>query len=289
MIEQAISIKGLTKQYPGFTLGPIDLEVPCGSIVGFIGENGAGKSTAIRSMLDIVHPDAGTALFFGQPLQGTGEDMRRYLGVVYDDLYVSPYFSARDLGRIGQKTFATWQPVTYQNYLKLFQLEEKKRIKEYSRGMKMKLQMAYALSHQARLLILDEPTSGLDLVVREEILDLLLDFIQDDGHAVLISSHILSDLEKVADYVAMIHQGRILLYEDSVALREHYGLYACTADQAAALPPDAIIARRQNAYGVQLLVRKDRLPAGLTVDRPGMEDIMLMLVKGGKSHESAAV
>ncbi len=289
MTDLAISIRGLTKQYPGFTLGPIDLNVPCGSIVGFIGENGAGKSTTVRSMLDIVHPDAGTVLYFGQPLQGAGGDMRRYLGVVYDELYITPYFSAMDLGRIGQKTFDTWQMDAYRSYLKQFQLPEKQRVKEYSRGMKMKLQMAYALSHQARLLILDEPTSGLDPVVREEILDLLLEFIQDDSHAVLISSHILSDLEKVADYVAMIHGGRMVLYEDIVTLRDHYALYACTAEQAATLPQEAIMARRDNAYGVQLLVRKDRLPAGLALDRPSMEDIMLMLVKGGKSHEGVAV
>ncbi len=289
MTDLAISVRGLIKRYPGFTLGPIDLDVPCGSIVGFIGENGAGKSTAIRSMLDITHPQAGTVRFFGQALSDADMDLRQHLGVVYDDLYVHATLSAMDLGLIGAKTFSGWQQDTYDSYLRQFSLEPKKRIKDYSRGMKMKLQMAYALSHQARLLILDEPTSGLDPVVREEILDLLLDFIQDERHAVLISTHILSDLEKVADYIALIHGGRMMLYEETNQLRERYGLYACSSQQADALAPEAIVARREHAYGTQLLIRMERMPRGLQIDRPSMEDIMLMMIKGGTKRESTVI
>lgn len=206
MSDYAIEIKNLVKRFDGFTLGPIDLCIPKGTIVGYIGQNGAGKSTTIKLLLGLLNRDSGEMKILGVDDPNSIE-LKDKLGVVFDELLVPEEMTLVDLEKFCSRVYSKWNKDFFYQLKEKFNLSEKQMIKNYSRGMRMKLSMAVALSHNAEILILDEATSGLDPIVREEILDLLLDFMQNENHTILISSHILSDLEKVADYIAFINDG----------------------------------------------------------------------------------
>ena len=225
MSDFAIEIKNLVKKFDDFTLGPIDFAIPKGSIVGYIGQNGAGKSTTIKLLLGLLKKDSGEIkiLDYDNP---NSLELKDKIGVVFDDLLVPEEMTLVDLEKFCSRVYSKWDREFFYQLIKKFNLSEKQAIKSYSRGMRMKLSMAVALSHKAEILILDEATSGLDPIVREEILDFLLDFIQDENHTILISSHILSDLEKVADYIAFINDGKVLFVEPKDELKENYGI--CT-------------------------------------------------------------
>ena len=282
MAANAAALRGITKQYKDFTLGPVDMTVPAGSIVGLIGENGAGKTTLLKILCGVNRADSGTVdLLGGSPADAA---TRAKIGVVFEDAFFYGSFTAAQVGRSMTGVYgARWNAETFAGYLRRFGLDAGKKLKEYSRGMRLKLSLAAALAHDPELLVLDEATAGLDPIVRDEILELFNEFTRDETHSVLISSHILSDLEKLCDYIAFLHQGRLLFCEEKDALLEQYGIFNDTAEQAEALMPEAIVSMETTPYGgVRALVRRELAPVGFQLEKPTIEDIILALVKGEK-------
>ena len=280
----AIALNHICKSFGSFAIQDLTLEVPEGTICGLVGENGAGKSTTIRLLMNALRPDSGTATVLGVDTSSPEFlAVKEDIGVVLDEAYFPEVLSAAQVGKVMAKTYRRWDDAVYQSYLDRFQLPQKKAFKDYSRGMKMKLTIAAALSHQARLLVLDEATAGLDPIVRDEILDIFYEFTRDETHSVLISSHILSDLEKICDYIAFLHEGQLLFCEEKDALLETYGIFNDTAEQAEALMPEAVVVRETTPYGgVRALVRRALAPAGFRLEKPTIEDIILFLAKGEK-------
>ena len=283
-MTNAIEIRGLCKSYGDFALDHIDLTLPGGTIMGLIGENGAGKTTTIKCILTLVRRDGGEITLMGHDNLREERLAKEDIGVVLDECFFHDTLRPRDVGRILAPMFRGWDGGLFQDYLDKFQLPGGKLVKEFSRGMKMKLSLAAALAHRPKLLILDEATAGLDPVVRDEILDEFLSFICDEEHAILISSHITSDLEKAADYITYLHQGRVVLSEAKDVLLEQYGRLACTAAQLEGVDPADLVRVRKNSFGCEGLVADRaafcRKYPGLTVDRVSLEDIMLFIGKG---------
>ena len=275
----AIEIRGLEKHYPGFDL-QLDLSLPQGCILGLVGENGAGKTTTIKALLGAIRPDAGSLSVLGQPVKEENAALRERLGVVLDDPGYPECVTARQLGGIMAGVFRSWDKDSFTALLKQLAIPEDKAFKDLSRGMKMKLSIAVALSHGAELLILDEPTSGLDPVVRDEVVELFSQFTRDEPHAILISSHIVSDLEKLCDYIAFLHQGRLLLCEEKDRLLEEYGLVHLSRADFAALDSAAVIGSRRSPYGVSAVIRRDAVPAALPVEPVSIEDLFVLMIKG---------
>lgn len=283
-MTNSIEISGLCKSYGDFALDHIDLTLPGGSIMGLIGENGAGKTTTIKCILNLIRRDAGTITLMGYDNIAQERQAKAEVGVVLDECYFHDTLRPRDLHAILSQVYKRWDRDLYNSYLKKFQLPERKFIKEFSRGMKMKLSLAAALAHHPKLLILDEATAGLDPVVRDEILDEFLNFIQDEEHSILISSHITSDLEKVADYITYLHQGRVVLSEAKDVIQDNYGRLACTAQQLSAIQPEDLVRVRKGSYGCEALVSdravfRKKYPQ-LMVEPISLEDIMLFIGKG---------
>lgn len=277
MLTNAAVLHGVTKQYKDFTLGPVDLTIPAGSIVGLIGENGAGKTTALRLLCGVIAPNGGTVeLLGGAPADPA---IRADIGAVFEDAYFPDCFSAACVGKSMAGIFKQrWNDAKFRELLRRFGLDEAKKIKEYSRGMRMKLSLATALAHDPKLLVLDEATSGLDPVVRGELLDLLLDFIQDEDRSVLMSSHITSDLEQVADAIAYLHHGQLLFCENKDDLLQEYGLLRCAEADLARLPEGCAVYTRRGTFGCETLV-KDRAAAHAALpdaicDGADIDDIM---------------
>ena len=283
-MTNAIEIQGLCKSYGDFSLQNINLTLPCGSIMGLIGENGAGKTTTIKCILNLIRRDAGQITLLGQD-NLAGETLAKAdIGVVLDECYFHDTLRPRDIDRILSHVFSNWDSALFDTYLDKFQLPEGKYVKEFSRGMKMKLSLAAALAHRPKLLILDEATAGLDPVVRDEILDEFLAFIQDEDHAILISSHITSDLEKAADYITYLHQGKVILSEAKDVILDSYGRLACTAKQLETVDPADLVRVRKGSFGCEGLVRDraafQRKYRDLLVEKTTLEDIMLFIGKG---------
>ena len=268
----AIEIRGLEKRYPGFDL-KLDLTLPQGCILGLVGENGAGKSTTIKAILGMLRPDAGSIRVLGQDNSRAFAPVRERIGVVLDEPGFPDCLTAEQLGTVMAGIYRNWESEVYAAFLKKLAVPEAKPYKEFSRGMRMKLAIAVALSHKAELLVLDEPTSGLDPVVRDEVVELFSEFTRDEGHAVLISSHIVSDLEKLCDYIAF-------LCEEKDALCEEYGLAQLSAADFAALDPAAVVGSRRTPYGVTAIVRREALPEGFEVEPVSLEDLFVVMVKG---------
>ena len=269
----AIELRDLEKHYRDFDLR-ISLTLPQGCILGLVGENGAGKSTTIRMLLGMTRPDGGSLQVLGQP-----QADKEQIGVVLDEPAFPECLTAKQVGKVMAGIFRSWDKVAYAGYLKKLGLPENKSFKEFSRGMKMKLSIAVALSHHPRLLVLDEPTSGLDPVVRDEVVELFADFARQEDHSVLISSHIVSDLEKLCDYVAFLHKGRLLLCEERDALREEYGLAQLSKADFEALDPAAVVGSRRSPYGVSAILRRSEAPAGMQLEPVSIEDLFILMVK----------
>lgn len=277
----ALEIHGLTKKRGEFALQGLELTLPAGCIMGLIGENGAGKSTTIRLILNSLGRDGGTVAVYGRDNRALTALEREDIGVVLDEVGLPEYMNAAQIGRMLAGIFRRWQPEVYEGYLHRLELPEDKAFKDYSRGMRMKLGLAAALSHQPRLLLLDEATSGLDPVVRDDILTIFADFTRDEDHAVLISSHIVSDLEKICDYIAFLHKGKLVLCEEKDRLLEEYALARLSHERLADLPEDSVISAENDPYGVRALVLRDKVPHDLPLEHTNLEDIILFLAKGG--------
>lgn len=279
-MEPALQINGLTKEYPGFKLDHVSFTLPCGTIMGLIGENGAGKSTTINAVLDLIRKDDGNILFWGKELSHNPRQLKEDIGVVFDGINFYETLTPVKVGKISAAAYRQWDPAAYKGFLDQFQLPADKEIKTFSKGMKMKLSIAAALSHHPKLLILDEATSGLDPVMRDDILDVFLDFIQDETHSILMSSHITTDLEKVADYITFIHQGKIVFSKPKDELIYNYGILRCGTEDFHRLDPADILAWRKNDYQWDVLV-EDKNKAmsryrSIVIDNPSIDDILLL-------------
>ena len=277
----AIEIKGLEKRYDGFQLGSLDLTLPSGCIMGLVGENGAGKSTTIKLIMNAIGRDAGEISVLGVDNRSAEfRDVKEDIGVVLDEAYFPEVMSARNVGKVMALTYKNWDAAAFEGYLKKFSLAPDKIFKDYSRGMRMKLAIAAALSHGAKLLILDEATSGLDPMARDEQLDIFNDFTRDENCSILLSSHIVSDLEKICDYIAFLHKGRLVLCEEKDRLLEEYALIRLTEERLRELPEESIISRRASSYGTEALVLRGGIPAAIPTEHTSLEDIILFLAKG---------
>lgn len=279
-MENALEITGLCKQYEGFALRNVSFTLPSGCVMGFIGENGAGKTTTIKAVLNLIHRDAGSIRVLGQDNIREERAIKECIGVVLEDGCFLNTMNARQVDVLMGKAYQNWHSEQFFDFLKRFGIDTGKKIKDYSQGMRMKVNIAAAMSHDAKLLLMDEPTSGLDPVVRDEVLDLFYDFMQDEGHSILLSSHITSDLDKIADYITFIHQGQIVLSEPRDMLLDTYGVLHCTAEQLAALEPSAVRGKRMGAFGCEALVRRDGIPASWPVEPVNIEQMMLFLTRG---------
>lgn len=284
MSGYGIEVKHLTKQFEAFTLDDVSFAVPSGSIMGFIGENGAGKSTTIRLILGLLHPDGGEIRLLGEDAAALPARIREDIGVALDESFFHDSLRPKDLDLILKSIYRSWDSKVFYGYLDKFDLPDGQQVKKFSRGMKMNLSLSAALSHHARLLILDEATSGLDPVVRNEILDVFLEFVQDEGHSILVSSHITSDLERVCDYITFIHRGKIVVSESKDALLEQYGLIGCAKADFERIDRADIVGYRESHFGCEVLVH-DRAAAarkypGFQLEHVSLEDIMLFYVRG---------
>ena len=257
MLTTAAALRGATKHYKTFALGPVDLAVPAGSILGLIGENGAGKTTALKLLCGAIRPAGGSVeLLGGSPADPA---IRARIGVVFEDAYFPDCFNAACVGKSMAGIFGKrWDTAKFDALVRRFELDGSKKIKEYSRGMRLKLSLAAALAHDPELLVLDEATAGLDPVVRGELLDLFLEFIQDERHSIVMSSHITADLEQIADSIAYLHNGQLLFQENKDDLLQEYGVLHCGEDVLTSLPAGLVVFTRRGAYGCESLVRERR-------------------------------
>ena len=282
----AIQLSHINKSFGDFAIRDLCLEVPSGTICGLVGENGAGKSTTIRLLMGALRPDSGSARVLGTDVSSPEfRAVKEDIGVVLDEAYFPESLNALQVGKIMAATYRRWDQELYDGYLKRFDLPASKQFKDFSRGMRMKLAIAVALSHQPKLLVLDEATAGLDPIVRDEVLDLFNEFTREEDHSILISSHILSDLEKLCDYIAFLHKGDLLFCEEKDRLLEEYGIFEDSRENLDCLMPEAVVAREETRYGgVRALVRRDLAPAGFRMEKPSVEDVVLFLVKGAKNR-----
>ena len=281
-----LEVKNLTKHYDGFTLDHVSFQVPGGCIMGLVGENGAGKSTTIKAILDLVHKDEGNVTFWGRELSDSS-DLKEDIGVVFDGISFYETLTPVQVGRILGAAYRRWDDKLYKQYLERFSIPKEKEIKGLSKGMKAKLSIAAALSHRPKFLIMDEATSGLDPVMRDDMLDVFLEFVQDEEHSILMSSHITTDLEKVADYITFIHQGKLLFCKSKDELRYQYGIVRCGAAVFEQMDKSQVLAWRKEDYQWDVLVpdkeKARRLYKNAVVDDATIDDILLLYVKGERS------
>ncbi len=280
MSNNAIEINAVTKRYGDFTLDNLTLNLPTGTILGLIGENGAGKSTTIKLIMGAAKPDSGSITVLGSSNDDNGfTDIKQDIGIVLDELYLPDILNTKDVNTVLKNAYTGWDEKEYYSLLKRFNLPDKKPIADFSRGMKMKLAIATALSHNAKLLVLDEATGGLDPVARDEILDILNEYTRNENHSILISSHILSDLEKICDYIAFIKEGKLLFCEEKDAILERYALTKITAEAYKDLPQNAVVSAKRRGYGYEVLVDSTLISSAFTLEKTDLEDIFLFFSK----------
>lgn len=279
-MEHSLIVKNITKHYPSFTLDKVSFTLPKGSIMGLVGVNGAGKSTTMKSILGLCKPDSGEVTVLGQ----TSNDKLRKedIGVVFDECHLHQMLKIKQFQKIFPEIYPNWDASLFEEYMKRFQLPLDKPIKNFSRGMKMKLSIAIAVCHQAKLLILDEPTSGLDPIMRNEILDLFLEYIEDGEKSILVSSHITSDLEKIADYITFINNGKVLMSGNKDDIIYNHGVARGTKSDLTKIPKENVLAIRESQYHCEALVVNPsqvlKLYPNLVIDKVSLEDIMMLLI-----------
>lgn len=280
-MENCIEVKGITKNYKQFSLKDVSFSVPCGSVVGFIGENGAGKSTSIKAILGLIKPDGGEITVLGENSQKLTAETKEKIGVVFDGLTVPENLTAKQLDKVMKGIYRTWNSEKFFGLIGKFELPLDKKFKTFSRGMEMRLMIAAALSHGTELLILDEPTSGLDPVMRAEILDIFLEFMQDETHSILMSTHITSDLEHIADYICFIHKGEMIFTEERNEMLEKHRILKCTDEQLAKIDKSDIIGLRRGKFQNEVLTANAEKYPDIPADAPTIEEIMVFYVKEG--------
>ncbi|WP_243342556.1 ABC transporter ATP-binding protein [Anaerococcus sp. AGMB09787] len=279
-MNDILRLEKVCKDLGGFKLQHLTFSIESGSIVGFIGENGAGKSTTIKLILEQMKRDGGEVYIFGKRIEDLDEEDKKKIGFVFDDLFLPQDMKLEEVEKFHRDLYGkSWDRNLFFDFCKRFALDKDSPIKLYSRGMKMKLSMALALSHNPYLLILDEATSGLDPIVRDDILDILFDFIQDENKGILISSHILSDLEKIADKIVFIHKGRMIFSEYKDRLEDEYGIVSLSDDNFESLNPKAVVGVRSHSFGKECLIRKDLTPESLDLKNASIEEIMIFMIK----------
>ena len=276
----AIEVNHMYKKIGDFQLRDLSFNVEQGTVMGFIGQNGAGKTTTIKCILNSLKITTGNISIFGKNHAEHELDIKENIGVVFDELHVPDSLTAIDLDKFYGNVYKRWDRLYFFNLLERLDVSKYTKVKDLSRGMKMKLSLALALSHHPKLLILDEPTSGLDPIVRDEVLDILLGFMEDESHSILFSSHITTDLEKIADTIMFIHKGEIVFSESKDVLLYEYGLWKGTEEQTKEIPSQAILGKRKSAFGVELLVNRNYVSPAFTLEKPTIDDIMIFFVKG---------
>lgn len=272
----ALEIKNLTKRYPGFTLEDVSMTLPSGCIMGLVGENGAGKSTTIKLILGMLRRDGGSVRVLD------GEDGKlnmEEIGVVLDEVGLPGAMNPVQIGKVTAGCYKQWNQNAYNALLEKMNLPKNKAFKDFSKGMKMKLGLAVALSHNAKLLILDEATSGLDPVARDELLDMLNEFTRDETHSVLFSSHIVSDLEKICDYIAFLHKGKLMLMEEKDELLGQYVIIRCAPEELRCVDPGSIIGKKENAFGVEAILRRDAVTERMQVSPVSIEELFVFMAR----------
>lgn len=281
-----LTLENVNKKYEksNFSIRNISFSLPEGSILGFIGENGSGKSTTMNCILNVLRKDSGKIEIFGKEMSDEDTDIRENIGVVYDSNNFPEHLTAEQLADIFEKIYSKWDNACFEEYMQRFSLPKSQKIKTYSRGMSMKLAIAVALSHESKLLILDEPTSGLDPIMRDEILDVLLEFVKQENHSILLSSHITSDLEKIADYIVFIHDGEIILNKTKDELIYEYGVIRCSENDFVSIATDDILSYMKKDYQIDVLVSDRKLMKkkykNLIVDNVSLDEMMLLMVRG---------
>lgn len=291
-MDTILRLEGVTRRFDTFTLQPLNLELPGGVIMGLIGENGAGKTTTLRLILGALHRDGGNITILGKELDGNEANIRQDIGVVFDECCFHESMTPKNINTIFKGIYRNWNSSDFTRYCNVLQLPMKKKVKEFSRGMKMKLSIAVAMSHRPKLLLLDEATSGLDPVVRDDVLELLQEFVSDEEHSVLFSSHITEDLEKIADYVAYLHRGSLQFVRSKDELLYEYGIVKCGKSEFEKMDKSDFAAWRENAFEVQALTENReairRKYPGCVIDQAGLEEIMLLYSKGSvkRGHRS---
>ncbi len=286
-MENVLEVSGLCKDYGSFSLKDVSFALPQGSIMGFIGENGAGKTTTLKLILNMIKKDSGSIRVFGMDHTKREKDIKQQLGVVFDNCYFHESLKPDDISSVMRSIYAGWDDALYQSLLKRFGVSAKNTVKQMSKGMKTKLSLSVALAHRPRVLLLDEATSGLDPVVRSEILDIFLDIIQDEERSIFLSTHIISDLEKVADYVTLIKDGQLIFSQAADDLKYGYGILKCGQNDFARIDRTDIEGQRRGQFGYEVLMKnpgavRQKYP-GLTVDPAHIEDIMLFYVRSEAS------
>ena len=285
--ENAIEIKNVTKRYESFTLDNISFSVPRGSIMGFIGQNGAGKTTTIKSLLNITGIDAGEIRLLGFDHIKYEQEIKQRMAVVFDELPFHDILTAKDLARIFSGLWSGWDNAVFSAYLERFMLPVRQKIGRFSKGMKMKLQIACALSHNAELLVMDEATTGLDPVVRDEILHIFMEYLKEGDRSILMSSHITSDLEKIADTVCLINKGQVLLTGCKDEILEEHGIIKCGRDEAERIDPEDIVSIRVSSFGAEVMTwnRPDAVYKykNLLIDPASLDEVMLFYVHKGET------
>lgn len=287
-MESILEVRNLRKEYKDFTLSDISFSLEKGYIMGFIGPNGAGKSTTIKLIMNLLKKDGGEIRVFGLDNIKNEVQVKERIGFVYDESYFYEELTVSEMKRIIAPFYQRWDDNAFNKYLKNFDLPHKKKIKSLSKGMKMKFSLALALSHNADLIIMDEPTSGLDPIFRNEILDILRDLLQDENKGVLFSTHITTDLDKVADYITFINKGEMVLTGAKDEIMERYGLVKGSKDLLDRDVRQEFTGIRENNFGFEALTKdvaraRSLFKDSVVIERPSLEDIMLYTVRGGSN------
>lgn len=286
-MKNIIEIENLVKKYDdSFELNINSLKLKSGTVIGLIGENGAGKTTLIKSILGIINKDCGKIKIFGEESDRKAEDIKENIGLVLDNIFFPEVLTPSDINLIMKDIYKNWDMPLFLKYLKDFKLEPKKKIKTFSKGMRKKLEIATALAHHPKLLILDEATSGLDPVVRGEVLDIFLDFIQDEEHTILFSTHITSDLESIADQIIFMDKGKVILNQRRDEIIDQHGVLKCDINDFEKIEKEDIIRYRKNKYDYEILIKdRDKIKKkykNFIVDKISIDELMILMIKGEK-------